>query len=154
MKEIRPSVKLAEKLEALKSHAPRNKNLSSKIIAVSRALHDDSPEYYIRVDWPKDMKDHERLLTMPTAENETEDTKHIEYWQIRNTDQLYFTDLKNRISSMKELLETEKRLGIETSNKYKLKELQRRYNLHSETRLISHEEMCERIEREYILLLK
>ena len=154
MKEIRPSEKLAEKLEALKSHAPRNKNISSKIIAVSRALHDDSPEYYIRVDWPKDMKDHERLLTMPTAENETEDTKHIEYWQIRNLDTPYFVDSRSRIASLKELIETEKRLGLETSNKYKLKERQQTYNRLSETRLVSHNEICERIEREYILLLK
>ena len=142
MKPIKPSEKLMERIEDLegkKAHMSRSPNIRSEIVAISKSFSQDEPEYYIRADYFKDPNE-------PHAVQE--------YWQIRNINTPYFQEKKKHIEQLKELIEIESKMGLETSVKLRLKDMQKRYNFLIETRKISMNEMEDRTEHEYVIFLK
>jgi hypothetical protein len=140
MKPIKASedlMKQIEEMENKKAYQTMNANMKSKIIGHS-SNSDKEPDYFIRADYFKD----ESLGRTPQ-----------EYWSIPNPNTVYFTDTRQHLQNMKDLMKTEENLGITSSTGLYYKEKKKRYDFLIESRKISQQEFDERMANERIQLI-
>lgn len=139
MKEIEAPehiMNIIKEIEKNKSNKTMNKNMKSRIIGYSNT---GSPSYFVRGDYFK----------CQSMENEPQ-----EYWSIPNPHDPYMMDKKSKLENMKELMKTEKKLKLKTSTKFYYEQIRDRYNFLNQQRMIRKEEMSERLDNEYVQLIR
>jgi hypothetical protein len=128
-------LKQFEDMERKKQYTTMNANMKSKFIGHSN---DVQMSYFLRADYFKD---------------ESLGRSAQEYWSVPNPNTVYFTDARKNMQNMKDLIETNERLGIKSSTELYLKDKKKRYDFLIESRKISHQEFEERMANERIQLV-
>jgi len=177
MKPIKPSENLIKQIEELERKRTKGQNVDSKIMLVSKSPDMNTPDYFIRIDYLKSIKNPDTTIKsalmvkgedqppteydeegnpMPAFQNEPDSIDFgLEFWQIRNPDVTYFADKRKSIESLKDLIEIQTKTGCPTHRaKAELKEIKERYGFLMETRKVTLGEMRDRIKNNFVSFLK
>lgn len=138
-REIEPPkhiTEIIEKLMAKKQYRTQSDALESKIIGYSVC---GEPGYLLRADYHKNSKD---------------GREPVEYWDVPNPFTAYFKEKAIRVQSLKDLIEKEKEIGLETSTKHRYKQSKERFEFLLQPRKINPIELKDRMEHGYIQFIK